>query len=101
MGCKGPDTFSPCPVIKWNGEVSFPIQAGHPCLGCTEPHWFDRNTPFYHALPDIPGMGVESTANKVGAVALAAVGVGVAVHGVATIVRRHLRSRDDTPQSSD
>ena len=101
MGCKGPDTFSPCPVIKWNGEISFPIQAGHPCLGCTEPHWFDRNTPFYHALPNIPGMGVESTANKVGAVALAAVGVGIAAHGVATLVRRHLRSDDDTPPSSD
>ena len=91
VGCKGPDTFAPCPVIKWNMETSFPIQAGHPCLGCTEKHWFDRNTPFYTALPNIPGMGVESTANKVGAVALGAVGVGIAAHAAATAVRRSLK----------
>ena len=24
MGCKGPDTFSPCPVIKWNREIELP-----------------------------------------------------------------------------
>lgn len=28
VGCKGPDTFSPCPIVKWNGGVSFPIQSG-------------------------------------------------------------------------
>jgi hydrogenase small subunit len=101
VGCKGPDTFAPCPVIKWNMETSFPIQAGHPCLGCTEPHWFDRNTPFYRALPHIPGMGVESTANKVGAVALAAVGAGIAAHSVATAIRRRLRShREDALASA-
>lgn len=95
VGCKGPDTFAPCPVIKWNMATSFPIQAGHPCLGCTEPNWFDRNTPFYRALPSIPGLGVESTANKVGAVALGAVGAGIVVHAAATAVRRATHGRQD------
>lgn len=51
MGCKGPNTFSPCPIVKWNGGVSFPIQAGHPCIGCTELYFFDRMSPFYKTLP--------------------------------------------------
>lgn len=24
VGCKGPDTFSPCPIVKWNGGVRLP-----------------------------------------------------------------------------
>ena len=28
MGCKGPDTYAPCPVIKWNMETSFPDSGG-------------------------------------------------------------------------
>ena len=95
VGCKGPDTFAPCPVIKWNMETSFPIQAGHPCMGCTEPHWFDRNTPFYSALPNVPGLGIQSTANTVGAVALGVVGAGIALHAVATAVAREIRSEKE------
>lgn len=72
MGCKGPDTFSPCPIVKWNGGVSFPIQSGHPCIGCTELYFFDRMTPFYKTLPNVNGFGVEASANIIGAVGVAA-----------------------------
>ena len=82
IGCKGPATFSPCPVIKWNGGTSFPIQAGHPCIGCTEKHFFDRMTPFYSTLPTVPGVGVESTANKIGAIAMGAGLIGVGAHAI-------------------
>lgn len=93
VGCKGPDTFSPCPIIQWNMGTSFPIGSGHPCIGCTEKDFFDRFTPFYEKLPNInvPGTGVESSANKVGAVLLGATGAGVAVHAAATGVSRRLR----------
>ena len=33
MGCKGPNTFNSCAVIKWNEGVSYPIQSGHGCIG--------------------------------------------------------------------
>jgi hydrogenase small subunit len=95
VGCKGPDTFAPCPVVKWNMETSFPIQAGHPCLGCTSLHWFDRNTPFYKSLPNVPGLGVQTTANQVGAIALGAVGVGIAAHAAGTAIRRARTGRDE------
>lgn len=47
QGCKGPSTHSNCPNIKFNQETSFPMQAGHPCIGCTEPDFWDVFSPFY------------------------------------------------------
>jgi [NiFe] hydrogenase small subunit len=47
MGCKGPDTYNNCPTAKFNGGTSFPIQVGHPCIGCSEPDFWDEMTPFY------------------------------------------------------
>ncbi len=93
VGCKGPDTFSPCPIIKWNLGTDFPIGAGHPCIGCTELDFFDRFTPFYHQLPGVPGLGVESTANEVGVALLGATALGVGLHAAATAGTRWWRDR--------
>jgi [NiFe] hydrogenase small subunit len=46
-GCKGKETFNNCPSIKFNDATSFPMQAGHPCIGCSEPDFWDTMTPFY------------------------------------------------------
>lgn len=89
MGCKGPDTFSACPIIRWNGGVSFPIQSGHPCIGCTELYFFDRMTPFYKELPNVQGFGIESSANVVGAVAMGAAGVGIAAHVIGSAIHSY------------
>lgn len=72
LGCKGPTTYNACAVLKWNEGTSFPIEAGHGCLGCSEPNFWDAGS-FYSPL---------STATHLdaGTVALAgAVGVGVGV----------------------
>ncbi len=47
LGCKGPVTYNNCPTAKFNDATSFPIQAGHPCIGCSEPNFWDNMTPFY------------------------------------------------------
>jgi len=47
MGCKGPETHSNCALVKWNQGVNWPIGAGHPCIGCTEPEFWDKMSPFY------------------------------------------------------
>ncbi len=47
MGCKGPETYNNCPIVKFNDGTSWPIQAGHPCIGCSEPDFWDTMTPFY------------------------------------------------------
>ncbi|MBK8825021.1 MAG: hydrogenase small subunit [Anaerolineales bacterium] len=41
LGCKGPTTYNACATIKWDQGLSFPIQSGHPCLGCSEPNFWD------------------------------------------------------------
>ncbi|MDU5268584.1 MAG: hydrogenase small subunit, partial [Varibaculum cambriense] len=87
VGCKGPSTFSPCPIVQWNMKAGWPIGAGHPCIGCTERDFFDRFSPFYQVLPNVPGFGVEATAEKVGLGFTGAVAAGVAVHAGVTAVR--------------
>ena len=47
MGCRGPETYNNCPTLKFNDSTSFPIQAGHPCIGCSEADFWDSMTPFY------------------------------------------------------
>lgn len=41
LGCKGPVTHNVCSTAKWNGGVSFPVESGHPCIGCSEPGFWD------------------------------------------------------------
>lgn len=50
LGCKGPVTYNACATVKWNQAVSFPIEAGHGCIGCSEPGFWDRGG-FYRSLP--------------------------------------------------
>jgi hydrogenase small subunit len=92
VGCKGPATFSPCPIIQWNSGTSWPIGAGHPCIGCTERNFWDTMSPFYRQMPDLLGFGVERTADVVGLSLAAGATAGVAAHAVGTAVR-HARSR--------
>lgn len=47
QGCKGKQCHNNCPSIKFNDGTSFPMQAGHPCIGCSEPNFWDTMTPFY------------------------------------------------------
>lgn len=46
-GCKGQWTQANCPTVKFNEGTSFPMQAGHPCIGCVTPGFWDENTAFY------------------------------------------------------
>jgi hydrogenase small subunit len=42
LGCKGPETFNACTTVKWNEGKYFPMLAGHGCLGCSEPDFWDK-----------------------------------------------------------
>ncbi len=50
MGCKGPDTYNNCPKVLFNDGTNWPIGAGHPCLGCSEPNFWDTKSPFYEPI---------------------------------------------------
>lgn len=87
MGCRGPVTYNACGVTKWNNGVSFPIQSGHGCIGCSEANFWD-NGPFYRHLPSFPGFGIESTADTIGLAACGVAAAGIAAHAVAVQIRK-------------
>jgi len=87
MGCRGPVTYNSCGVIRWNAGVSYPIQSGHGCIGCSEAHFWD-NGPFYQHLASFPGFGIETTADKVGLGIAAVTAAGIAAHTLVTNVRK-------------
>jgi hydrogenase small subunit len=70
LGCKGPTTYNACATTKWNNGTSFPIEAGHPCLGCSEPDFWDGGS-FYRAL-SLPTENIAQTAVYTAAGAAAA-----------------------------
>lgn len=41
VGCKGPYTFNNCPKTKFNSKTSWPVQAGHGCIACSERDFWD------------------------------------------------------------
>lgn len=94
LGCKGPVAFQNCPQIGWNQGTNWPIGCGHPCVGCSEPDFWDRMTPFYAHLPGIPGFGVHSNIDKIGLVTTGAVAAAFAAHGVAKVAQTRIADRD-------
>lgn len=48
LGCKGPQTYNNCPKVLFNG-TNWPVAAGHPCIGCSEPDFWDLMAPFYQS----------------------------------------------------
>ena len=68
MGCKGPTTYNACSTVRWNGGVSFPIQSGHGCIGCSEDGFWDKGS-FYDRLTTIRQFGIERNADQVGMIA--------------------------------
>lgn len=47
LGCKGPITYNACTTVQWNQATGFPMKAGHGCLGCSQPGFWDRKGGFY------------------------------------------------------
>ena len=66
LGCKGPITYSDCPLRRWNSGTNWVIGAGAPCNGCTQPEFPDMMAPFYERLVDVelPTIGAYWTDGK-------------------------------------
>lgn len=47
MGCRGKRTDHNCPTVRWNDSTSWPVAAGHGCIGCASPQFWDRQGSFY------------------------------------------------------
>jgi len=84
LGCKGPTTYNACSSLKWEQGLSFPVQSGHPCLGCSEPSFWDGGG-FYQgqsAPLDRPSAAAIGTAAGVGAA------LGIAMAGANSLKKR-------------
>jgi hydrogenase small subunit len=99
MGCRGPVTYNACGVMRWNNGVSYPIQSGHGCIGCSEADYWD-NGPFYRHLASFPGFGIETTADTVGLVLGAGTAIGIAAHAISTNLRKRKAGADATTQAN-
>ncbi len=86
LGCKGPITYNACATAKWNEGTSFPIEAGHGCIGCSEPAFWDKGG-FYEALS-------KGTHGSAEGIALAA-GIGAAVGVAAALGSRSRQAQAD------
>ncbi|WP_106828407.1 hydrogenase small subunit [Parabacteroides pacaensis] len=87
IGCRGPSTYNSCGIIRWNEGTSYPIQSGHPCLGCSEAGFWD-NGPFYQRLPDVHGFGIEATADQIGLGLGVVTAAGITAHAISTNIRK-------------
>jgi len=98
VGCKGPNTYNSCGIIKWNEGTSYPIQSGHPCIGCSEEGFWDKS-PFYKRIPSINAFGIEATADDIGLVLGAATVAGATAHAIATNIRKKKLIQNVEPEN--
>lgn len=86
VGCKGPYTFNNCSRERFNSHTSWPVQAGHGCIGCSEPNFWDTMGPLQEPLANrlyqsvFGGIGADATADRISIGVLAIAGVAIAAH---------------------
>ncbi|WP_200763049.1 hydrogenase small subunit [Nitrosophilus alvini] len=89
VGCKGPMTFNNCSIVRYNEAVNWPIGAGHGCIGCSEPDFWDKyayERPMADANIKAPTGGVEKTVDEFGLGVLTATAVGIGIHAAASVL---------------
>jgi hydrogenase small subunit len=94
VGCKGPQTKTNCPFVRWNRKASWCVESGSPCIGCgnADPkkpggNWVDVDAPFLKRIPNVAGVRPET----IGTVLGAAAAVGLAAHGIASATSGRLK----------
>jgi len=93
VGCKGPQTFTNCPLVRWNRKTSWCVESGSPCIGCgtADPakggtgNWVDASTPFLDRASNVrlPGVGGVQP-STIGAGVAGVAGVALVAHGIAS-----------------
>jgi quinone-reactive Ni/Fe-hydrogenase small subunit len=89
VGCKGPYTFNNCSRERFNQHTSWPVQAGHGCIGCSEPDFWDAMAPYEEPLANhqFSSTLADSSADKIGITILTLAGVAIAAHALLSAVK--------------
>ncbi len=93
VGCKGPESMGNCPTVRYGEGVSWNIRAGHGCIGCVTPDFWDQMGPAYRRLPSPVPFFPNLTTDLVGAAMVGGIGAVAAVHSVGMSVRFRRRAR--------
>ena len=80
--------------------MSFPIQSGHGCIGCSEDEFWDKGG-FYNRLTNIKQFGVEENADKIGAVAAGVVGAAIVAHAAVSAIKRASSKSSETTKGGE
>jgi hydrogenase small subunit len=101
MGCKGPATYAPCAINRWNGRTSWCIHAG-PCTGCSENNYWNDFRPLAEPLPNVPVPAISGVSAQQIGVGLAAVtAVGLGAHAVGQVVSGRMFKGGPTDTNGD
>ncbi len=93
VGCKGPESMGNCPSARYGEGVSWNVRAGHGCIGCVTPDFWDQMGPAYRRLPSPVPFFPNLTTDTVGAAMVGGIGAVAAVHAVGMSVRFRRRAR--------
>ena len=93
LGCKGPEAMGNCPTARYGEGVSWNIRAGHGCVGCVTPEFWDQMGPAYKRLPAPIPFLPNVTTDMVGALAVGGIGAVASVHAVGMGIRFKRRGR--------
>ena len=102
LGCRGPETYSSCGNLRWWNGLSYPVQSGASCIGCTNKNFWDED-PLYERIPDVPGISSLGLGNidTVGGIALGAMAVGIAGHAATSAIQKKKRDAAEAKKSSE
>ena len=89
VGCKGPYTFNNCSRERFNQHTSWPVQAGHGCIGCSEPDFWDSMAPYEKPLANhqFSSEAADASADKIGTTILTVAGVAIAAHAAISAIK--------------
>jgi hydrogenase small subunit len=92
LGCKGPQSFANCPTARYAEKTSWPVRAGHGCIACTMPGFWDAMGAAYVRLPSPLPFAPQVTVDQVGMLVVGGIAGVTMVHGSLSVVRSR-RSR--------
>jgi hydrogenase small subunit len=93
LGCKGPETMANCPTVRYGAGVSWNVRAGHGCIGCTMPAFWDSYGPAYVRLPSPVPFMPAVTADMLGVALVGGIGAVAVAHGTGMAGRSMYRDR--------
>ncbi|USD36870.1 MULTISPECIES: hydrogenase small subunit [Ferrimonas] len=93
VGCKGPYTYNNCPTERFNHHTSWPVLAGHGCIGCSEPNFWDAMADFEKPLGRRDIHSLDMTADYIGTAILGVAAVGVGAHAVAGVFAKDVEEK--------